>query len=519
MAIELNEGFKCALGAIQDGKNVFVTGRAGTGKSTLLEYFRAHTKERIAVLAPTGVAALNVHGVTIHSFFKFKPDITLEKAKKSAQRILKEKEYALLYQEVKCIIIDEVSMVRADVLDCVDAFLRIARKKKFEPFGGCQMIFIGDLYQLPPVVNSQDRQIFKEHYQSPYFFSAHCLENFSMEYIELEKIYRQNDDVFIGLLNAIRNRTVTDDDLTFFNARVQPAFEPPRNQMWISLTPTNDAAQRINEMRLREIKGRTYTYRAHTRGTFDEKQAPTEYELRVKIGSQIMIVNNDANGRWVNGTVARITDIESTPDKPDTIWVTLPDGSEEDVAPHSWDLFSYTYNPHTKSLDTETIGAFMQYPLRLAWAVTIHKSQGKTFDRVIIDMDRGAFAHGQTYVALSRCRTLEGIILKRPIKKNHIILDWRVMDFVTKFQYKKSDDLLSLDKKIAMIQKAIAAGKSLEIVYLKKQDEKSRRIITPRLIDEMMYEGKPFLGMEAYCHARRDMRVFRIDRILEMKSA
>jgi len=515
--IEINSDFKRALNIIENSNNnVFITGKAGTGKSTLLDYFRSTTKKQIAVLAPTGVASINVRGQTIHSFFGFKPDITIEKAKNLARKV-KDKKLEL-YKRISAIVIDEVSMVRADLLDCVDAYLKTCLKNKL-PFGGKQMILIGDLYQLPPVLGYREERAFLSKYESPYFFSAKIFDDLVLEFVELEKVYRQKDEKFIKLLNAVRNRSVTDNDLAEFNKRLNVNFEPSLDDFYICLTPMNDSAREINEKKLKQLNTKEHFYEGKIFGDFDKNYLPTDKDLSVKIGSQIMLLNNDKHARWVNGTVAKIVDVEENVGDygEPAIIVELDNGSIEEILPYTWEIFHYDYDPNSRSLQTKVIGSFTQYPLKLAWAVTIHKSQGKTFDKVIIDMGRGAFAHGQTYVALSRCTCLEGIVLKKPIIKNHIFLDWRVIKFLTKFQYKIGDNEQSQDEKIELIAKAIKEKSELEIIYLKANDEKSKRIIQPKIMGQMQYMGVEYLGVSAFCLTRREDRTFRVDRILSVK--
>ncbi len=513
MEIELNEKFVRALDGMEKGdQNVFVTGRAGTGKSTLLRYFREHTRKNIAVLAPTGVAAVNIKGQTIHSFFRFKPDITVTKVQKSYRKI----KNGDLYKKLETIVIDEISMVRADLLDCVDAFLRLHGKQKQRPFGGIQMIFIGDLYQLPPVVPSAEKEIFEAHYPSPYFFDARGFRQTPFQFIELEKIYRQRDPAFIGILNGIRNRSITDEQLEQLNARYQPHFKKSQNSFYIHLTTTNAGAKQINLQEMAKRKGKIIEYEGRMSGEFDEKAFPAERHLQFKIGAQIMLVNNDSLGRWINGTVGEIVGIEENEETgKDVIMVRLSEGDLVDVAPNTWEMFRFRYDTAKKTIESETTGSFTQYPLLLAWAITIHKSQGKTFDKTIIDLERGSFAHGQTYVALSRCTSLEGMVLAKPIKKSHILMDWRVVKFLTQFQYQLSEKEMSLEEKMNRIEKAIQAKQKLKITYLKTNDEKSEREILPQFMGELTYEGKKFLGVEGYCFKRRDTRVFRVDRILE----
>lgn len=514
MKIEINEQFRQALEVMErTGKNVFVTGKAGTGKSTLLNYFRSITAKKIVVLAPTGVAALNVQGETIHSFFGFKPDVTLQNLAAPTRQKTK------LIKELDAIVIDEISMVRADLLDCMDHVLRHCRKKPRKPFGGVQMIFIGDLYQLPPVVTSREKKIFKDHYASEYFFDSHVFKRFTMEFIELEKIYRQKDSDFISLLNVIRNNTVTDDHLALLNTRVGAGFSSKTTSEYVVyLTPYNKTAYLINTKHLEDLDGRMYTWHAGITGKFDEHSYPTDFELKLKAGAQVMMLNNDKQGRWVNGTIGTIAGIRYNRRKGcEEISVRFAGGGSEKVLPFTWEIFHFQYNEESRGIETETVGSFTQYPLKLAWAVTIHKSQGKTFDRVIIDVGRGTFAGGQMYVALSRCTSFQGIVLKKPVKKGNIFTDWRIVKFLTQYQYRLSDRRISLDEKIARIQAAIDNGSAIEIVYLKPNDEKSTRTITPSYVGEHAYKDRPFIGVTAHCHKRKEERVFRVDRILHMR--
>jgi ATP-dependent exoDNAse (exonuclease V) alpha subunit len=506
--IEINEQFERALQIMNETpKHLFVTGKAGTGKSTLLEYFREHTGKKIVVLAPTGVAALNVRGQTVHSFFRFRAGITLE-----AVKTIVKSGRPNIYRKLDAIVIDEVSMVRADLMDCIDKFMRLNTGDQ-RPFGGKQMIFIGDLYQLPPVMTGKERKIFSDRYQTGYFFSADVMQTIDMEMVELEKIYRQKDDHFIHILNAIRNNTVTDSMLDQLNRRFIPDYDPPADALYIYLTSRNDQARRINEDRLTRIRKRAATFEALVVGAFSESHFPTDPVLTVKQGAQVMMVNNDADGRWVNGSVGKIVRIGEVEE---IIEVELPDGLAVPVTPHSWELFSYRYNPETRRIESERLGIFEQYPLRLAWAVTIHKGQGKTFRRVIVDIGRGTFAPGQMYVALSRCTTLDGIVLKQKIQKKHIFTDWQIVKFITGHQYRKSEQNLPLEEKVELIRQAIQNKQRLEMTYLKAKDEKSKRVVEPRFVGQLEYAATPYLGMEAFCLKRRDLRNFRVERILEL---
>ncbi len=493
------------------GKSVFITGRAGTGKSTLLNYFRQTTGKKVVILAPTGVAALNVRGQTIHSFFRFKPDITPEKVKK----LRFDNDNKNIYKKLDTIVIDEISMVRADLLDCVDKFLRLNGPMFDRPFGGLQMIFIGDLYQLPPVVTGAEKKAFTGIYETPYFYSAAVFNAMEAEFVELEKVYRQHDEAFIDLLNSIRNRSITEEGLNLLNQRYIPDFKPRPGDFYVYLTTTNALADEINNKELAKLKGKPHTFTGLIEGEFGNEYLPTLVDLNVKPGSQVMMLNNDARGRWVNGSIGKITRIIQTRNEDPIIVVDLKNGETVDVTPHTWEVFRFF--AEEGELRSEVIGSFTQYPLTLAWALTIHKGQGKTFDRVIIDIGKGTFAHGQTYVALSRCTTLNGIVLKQPILKKHIWTDRKVVDFLTKYQYKKADQALSVNAKVEIIENAIRDKKLLEIVYLKPNDEKSIRIIKPEWVGDMEYGGKCYLGMQAFCMKRNEERVFRVDRILKIR--
>ncbi len=508
--IDFNPEFSRALSLMEGtSSNILITGRAGTGKSTLLNYFRDNTKKQAVILAPTGVAAVNVRGQTIHSFFHFKPNVTPAAIKKKKSSTA---EKTTIYKKLATIVIDEVSMVRADLLDCVDKFLRLNGPAAKQPFGGVQMIFIGDLYQLPPVVASAEREIFRSHYSSPYFFSAKVFPQLELEFVELEKVYRQKDDEFIRLLNSIRNRTASDDDLACFNRRCRPDFAPAAGDFYLALTSTNALADGINEQKLAELPGKSWKAPGEIIGDFSKEYLPTAVELKLKKGAQIMMLNNDSYGQWINGTIGRVKKFEKDDDGEDVIVAELDNGETARISPYTWKIYKFFLK--NEELRSEEVGSFRQYPVRLAFAVTIHKSQGKTFERVVIDVGRGTFAHGQMYVALSRCTTLEGIILKQPLKKNHILMDWQVVKFLTGLQYARAAHTCSREDKINLLHEAIAGKKNLEIVYLKAQDEKSQRTILPLFLGEMEYKGYSYLGLEAYCLTRREKRIFNVDKIL-----
>jgi len=488
-------------------KNIFLTGKAGTGKSTLLEHFRNKTKKKCAIIAPTGVAAINVQGETIHAFFGLKPGFEIDEAPLAARKCSNKR----LFQRLETIVIDEISMVRADLLDAIDIYLRLVREEDI-PFGGVQMVFIGDLYQLPPVVGRDDKEVFFSRYETPFFFGSKVFQdpNFDMEYIELEKIYRQNDEEFIDILNAIRNKTPNPEHLRILNQRVDKQFDP-KKEKYIYLMTTNADANKVNLSELDKLPETPLSFFAETSGEVERNHFVTDQELILKEGAQVMFVNNDSIRRWVNGTIGTIVEINEF-DEELTVDI---EGEEVTVGRHTWDISKYIYKK--SKLEREQIGTITQFPIKLAWAITIHKSQGKTFDRVIVDLGRGSFAHGQTYVALSRCRTLEGTVLKRPIRPQDIRLDYKVQQFITNFQYGKADQAQSLEDKVDIINEAIASESPLEILYLTATNQKSSRIIYPQIIQENSFKGFNFIGLKAHCTLRNTGRTFKIERMLEVK--
>jgi ATP-dependent DNA helicase PIF1 len=469
--LSLNPQMQEALRIMEEtGENLFLTGEAGTGKSTLLRYFRYTTEKNVVVLAPTGVAALNVDGQTIHSFCSFGPDITLSKVKKLAPFNSKLK----LIKNLDTLVIDEISMVRADLLDFVDKFLKLNGPMPSLPFGGIQVVFIGDLYQLPPVdrdFGAGDGLI--KAYASPYFFDSRVFKNSQFNFVELKTIYRQKDQVFKDVLNAVRNNAASQEHLTLLNTRAKNEGDKFTFEKFaIYLTPTNARARQINNFFLEKIQSPIKTYHGEARGSFEGRELPTDLDLQIKIGAQVMMLNNDSRKRWVNGTMGKILSIEKAgseteenaeqapglPDEAenqfglddeydnsgyfdrsresssDSIIVELETGETVSVQPHTWEMFQFVLAKDTQKVDSKTTGTFTQYPFKLAWAVTIHKAQGKTFDKVYVDLATGTFAHGQLYVALSRCRTLEGLYLKRHIEQKDIILDKRIVEFLNNFQ-------------------------------------------------------------------------------------
>lgn len=424
----LNNEFQEVLDQIEHTKeHYFITGRAGTGKSTLLSLFCKTTKKRAVVLAPTGIAALNVGGQTIHSFFRFPPKMI------NAKDIKKLRNH-YLYKNLDVLIIDEISMVRADMLDNIDLFLRVNRGID-TPFGGVQLVAFGDLFQLPPVVSTGfEKQYFNTIYTSPYFFSAKIIENgVDLKMIELQKVYRQTEKFFIKLLDRIRLRTFDEDDIMMINEQVNG--EQQEDDLFITLCTINATANAVNQKKLTELNSYSHFFQATISGNFKANVFPTAEVLELKEGAQVMFVKNDPNKRFVNGTIGKIIKIESGIIRV----LTKNDGKDTIINVEKMDWEIIRYNVDEKNIDrfkTETVGTFTQFPLKLAWAITIHKSQGKTFDQIKIDLGKGAFEYGQTYVALSRCRTLGGIVLQKPISPNDILADPRIVDFYdTKSRY------------------------------------------------------------------------------------
>lgn len=405
--------------------HLFLTGKAGTGKTTFLRRLREESTKRMVVLAPTGIAAINAGGVTIHSFFQipFAPFLPGVQYSRETFRMSERKKR--LIRSLDLVVIDEISMVRADLLDNIDAVLR-RHRDRHKPFGGVQLLMIGDLQQLAPVVKEEEWSLLSAHYESPFFFSANALRSTDYATVELKTVYRQRDENFIDLLNAVRNNTAGMTELQLLNARYIPNFEPRREEGYVRLVTHNHQADRINEHNLAQLPSKAFTYRAEIKGTFPEYSYPTQPDLSLKIGAQVMFVKNDGTGahRYFNGMLGEVVSLTPT-----EICVRAQDTGEHiDVPREEWLNSRYALNETTMQVEEITEGVFRQFPLRTAWAITIHKSQGLTFERAIIDAS-ASFAHGQTYVALSRCKTLEGLVLSAPIPPRAIIQDAHVQAF------------------------------------------------------------------------------------------
>lgn len=421
-ALQLSDDFNYALERMEAGAHLFITGRAGTGKSTLLQIFRRSTGKNVVVLAPTGVAALNVHGQTIHSLFGFPPRLLQSKDIRPNRR------YKRLFQNLEVLVIDEISMVRADVMEGIDYALKLNRNSS-KPFGGVQIILFGDLFQLPPVVSSeQERQFFSYRYASAYFFSADCLDHIDLEMIELQQVYRQDSRHFLRLLEAIRNAAVDYDELAALNERHIKDFVPPEEDNYLTLAARNATVAKINTTELARLDSPEMLYLAKVKGNFPERLFPVPAALKVKVGAQVMTIRNDTDKKYVNGTIGTVIEC-----KPESVIIQVNENQKTrkiEVGYEEWDIIRYKADTaDLTKIGTETLGTYQQLPVRLAWAVTIHKSQGKTFDKIVIDLGRGAFEHGQTYVALSRCRTLEGIVLRNPLTPRDVMVDPAVVEF------------------------------------------------------------------------------------------
>ena len=464
------------------GTHLFLTGKAGTGKTTFLRRLREQSPKRMVVLAPTGIAAINAGGVTIHSFFQlsfapFVPDTTLNSAQ-IHYRINKEKRNII--RSMDLLVIDEISMVRADLLDAVDATLRRYRDRE-KPFGGVQLLMIGDLQQLAPVVKDSEWEMLRHYYETPYFFASRALRETTYMTIELEKVYRQRDTYFHSLLNKIRENKADDEVLNELNKRYQRDFQPPKEEGYIRLTTHNNQAQRINDRELASLPGKAYSFRAEVKDDFPEYSYPADEVLTIKEGAQIMFLKNDVSSekRYYNGMIGEVVTVNET-----GMFVRGKDSEHEfQLLQEEWGNYKYVLNEETKEITEEIAGVFRQYPIRLAWAITIHKSQGLTFERAIIDA-RNSFAHGQTYVALSRCKTLDGMVLESPLRREAIISDSVVDNFTKAVERNKPGN-----KQLNDMQKAYFFDLLSDLFNFYSIEQAYKRLL--RMMDEDLYRLFP----------------------------
>ena len=430
-----NPEFQDAWSVIQKTRrSVFLTGKAGTGKSTFLKYIRANTKKKLVVLAPTGIAAVNVGGQTLHSFFKipFKPllpdDPDISNITRLRKMLRYTKEKVKLISQLELIIIDEISMVRADIIDFVDRVLRVYSGNMREPFGGKQLLLVGDIFQLEPVVTHDMRDILRRYYKNFFFFNARAFSQINLVAIELRKIYRQSDNDFISLLDRVRVNRATSTDIARLNQRCNPHYQETNDDFAITLATRRDTVNSINDEHMQALKTPEHVYYGTIEGDFPENSLPTAKDLVLKVGAQVIIIRNDKEGRWYNSTIGKVTRLED-----EMVYVALENGKEMYVTPEVWENMQYSYNEKEKKVEEKVLGTFMQVPVKPAWALTVHKSQGLTFNNVVLDFVGGAFTGGQTYVALSRCTTLQGITLLKPLSERDIIVNMAVVEFSRQF--------------------------------------------------------------------------------------
>ena len=431
----LNPEFLQAWSLLRNtSRSVFLTGKAGSGKSTFLRYIVDHIKKNHVVLAPTGIAATNVKGVTLHSFFQIPlrpvpPDDPDYSLRRIGKKVKLNKEKLRLIRELELIVIDEISMVRADVIDFVDRLLRNIRRRHHEPFGGCQMLLVGDIFQLEPVVTSDTRTVLGHYYDNFFFFNALVYTQMELIAIELRKIYRQKDVDFTSLLDRLRVNQATAADFSLLNRNVISNLQKEEDDRFtMTLAAKRDTVDAINSRAMNELKGEEFIFEGEIKDEFPEKQLPTDKNLSLKVGAQVVLLRNDPERRWFNGSLARIHAIE-----PEHLRIELEDGTIHELEKTTWENVKYSYDEETKRVKEDVIGTFTQYPLKAAWAMTIHKSQGLTFDRVIVDLEGGAFSSGQTYVAISRCTSLEGMRLSSPVSRRDVIVNNEIVNFSRNF--------------------------------------------------------------------------------------
>lgn len=446
--MEMNEESILAWNIIEKtSANLFLTGKAGTGKTTFLKRLKELSPKRMIVLAPTGIAAINAGGMTIHSFFQlpfspYVPGTTFGSGEQKRYQFSKLKRNII--RSIDLLVIDEISMVRSDLLDAIDSVLRQYRKRHDLPFGGVQLLMIGDLQQLAPVVTPQEEHLLGQHYDTPFFFSSNALKQVGYLTVELKKIYRQQDEQFISLLNQIRENKASEATLQALNQRYIPNFVPPKEGNYIRLTTHNAPAQYINEQQLAALPAQSFSFTADIEGDFPETSYPADFKLTLKSGAQVMFIKNDPQHRFYNGMIGEVIGVRTDEDGSKIIVRSKDSGEEFELEKMEWTNAKYTLNEKTKEIEETVEGKFMQYPLRLAWAITIHKSQGLTFEHAIIDASH-SFTHGQTYVALSRCKTLEGMVLSEPLSRGAIISSQTVDAFTSQLAAPSQEQISSLE--------------------------------------------------------------------------
>ena len=476
-------------------RSVFLTGKAGTGKSTFLQYICKHTKKKHIVLAPTGIAAMNVGGVTLHSFFQIPtrpipPDDTDYSLSKIKKKLKLSKEKIKIIKAVELIIIDEISMVRSDIIDFVDRVLRSYSDNKKEPFGGKQLLLVGDIFQLEPVITADTRNILSHYYSNFFFFNAKVYDSVDLVSIELKKIYRQQDDRFIKILDRIRMNQATTDDLKIVNTQYCEYDTINYDNFTITLASRRDIVDNINTRNLEVLPGDEFTFKGKIDGDFPEKLLPTDRDLILKKNAQIIFIKNDKDKRWVNGTIAKVHKIT-----PESLMIKLENGDIHTLSPEIWRNIKYTFNEEKKQIEEEILGEFTQFPVKAAWALTIHKSQGLTFSNVILDLGDGAFSSGQTYVALSRCTSLEGITLKSKLSKRDIIVNPTIANFSKSFNDQAAiSNAISYARADILYDEALehfnnhefneCIEKGVEAISLRNilNDQKIRRFIVSKLL-------------------------------------
>lgn len=490
-----NPEFQCAWNLLQNThKSVFLTGKAGSGKSTFLKYICKNTKKKNIVLAPTGISAVNVGGQTLHSFFKipFKPllpDDPEFSPRKIRQTLRYSKDKVKIIRELELIIIDEISMVRADIIDFIDKVLRVYSNNMREPFGGKQLLFVGDVFQLEPVVTRDMRDILSRFYTQFFFFNARVFGDLGLVPIELQKMYRQTDNTFLSLLDRVRNNHASAQDIAQLNQRYNPNFTD-NGEFVITLAMRRDTVDAINDEHMRALTTPEYTFMGVITDKFPENELPTSKELVLKQGAQVIFIRNDKDNRWVNGTLAKVYEVSN-----DTLRVEMENGEIYKLEREMWENMQYTYDEKEKKIIESVLGTFSQFPIKPAWALTVHKSQGLTFNNVVIDFGGGAFTSGQTYVALSRCTTLEGITLLKPLSARDIIVSTAVVAFSRSFNDKLIiENALRQEKAASLYRKAVHAFDHFEFsdsvqsfVEAMKINDVSKNPSVHRLIAQKLY--------------------------------